>query len=418
MTSGTRTIDGRFTVDSFCAVAPNNKAGPYYSKTWSGADRVPDQKIVDVVWDPDRKRYFRKTRRIRRKQVPHDYTMTLVKQSWPQIRVKHTNGTYPACTSAAENRWWTFTCIYYPSSQDWGVSPWTTNHDWELLSNLQQKVNGSSFDPGVFFAESGKSLKMIGESARRIARAAYYARKGDVRRAWEAFGTTTPSGRKINVPKNTSMTANNWAEYRWGWVPLYQDMHDGAVWIAHKLYAPAMFRISARRSARKKLGVFKNPNIYPGLISGTNEWIVRKQIIAYLTEAPSVSALDVVDPLTIAWELIPLSFVVDWALPIGRYLSLRGLPSQLHGTFVNTTTVTKRSADITVNNPSGSCPMIKVATYWGTGESLNMQVTRTVTSSIQLPPIEFRGFEKVATWKHAVDAIALMTQRLKKLQVD
>lgn len=35
----------------------------------------------------------------------------------------------------------------------------------------------------------------------------------------------------------------------------------------------------------------------------------------------SAQSLGLLDPLTLAWELIPFSFVVDWFLPVGTYLS-------------------------------------------------------------------------------------------------
>lgn len=417
MTAGTRTMDGRFQVESFCATAPTNKAGPYYSKTWSGADRIKDPVVYDLLWHPEKKRYYKKRRVIRRKDEPHNYSMSLRRTSEAQYRVQHYKKLSGKCVTDVR-QWWTEICITRPSEASFGATPWTNNHDWDLLGKLHEKLYGSQFDPGIFLAELPKALEMIGGSARRIARAAYYARKGNVREVWTSFGTTTPSGRRIRVPKNTSMSANHWAEYRWGWGPLYQDMHDGAVWLAHSLYAPVTFRYAVRRVAKKDLP-YGWYNVW-GIQTSTNEWRVRKQLVAYLTEQPKISVLESINPASIAWELVPFSFVVDWALPIGRYLQLRGMPSKLSGTFVTTTSSVIRTADPRGFTPSGSgfCAPQIVARYFGTGERIEMNVSRVVSTSLAIPDIEFRGFEKVATWKHAVDALALMTQRLKRLQVD
>lgn len=42
----------------------------------------------------------------------------------------------------------------------------------------------------------------------------------------------------------------------------------------------------------------------------------------------TLSQLSLTNPLEVAWELVPFSFVVDWMLPIGDYLSNM---SALHG---------------------------------------------------------------------------------------
>ncbi len=418
MTSGTRTLDGRFTVDSFCASPPHNKAGPYYAKTWSGPNRTPDAVIKELVFDPNRKRYYIRKKRIRRYQKPLGYTMSLTRRSDAQVWATNRGLTGGNCIPVAYNQKYVRTCMTYPDATAWGSTPWTTNHEWDLLSKLHEKVWGSSFDPGVFLAESGKALRMIGDSAQRVAKSAYYARKGNIREAWKALGTSTPSGRRINVPKNTKISADHWASMRWGWVPLFQDMHDGAVWIAHQLHAPAAFRLKVRRVAQKNLVHGTWNTVTSGIRPSQCTWRVRKQLIAYLSEPPNTTVLNSVNPLSIAWELVPLSFVVDWALPIGTYLRTRGLPSMLQGEFVTTETSLKECRDLVGYGAPGTCSPIITSKYFGDGYQLEMSMTRTVSSSLTIPDVEFRGFEKVATWKHAVDSLALMTQRLKRLQVD
>jgi hypothetical protein len=46
--------------------------------------------------------------------------------------------------------------------------------------------------------------------------------------------------------------------------------------------------------------------------------------------------LGLLDPLSVAWELLPWSFVIDWFIPIGAYLDvLNGIPA-LKGRFLTT----------------------------------------------------------------------------------
>jgi hypothetical protein len=50
------------------------------------------------------------------------------------------------------------------------------------------------------------------------------------------------------------------------------------------------------------------------------------------------------DPLSVAWELLPWSFVVDWFIPIGSYLDLVNQVPSLKGRFLTTTVRTRTNS--------------------------------------------------------------------------
>jgi hypothetical protein len=56
-------------------------------------------------------------------------------------------------------------------------------------------------------------------------------------------------------------------------------------------------------------------------VSETQGCFIRIDAIPSKDHIVSLASLGVTNPLEIAWELVPFSFVVDWALPVGQYLS-------------------------------------------------------------------------------------------------
>lgn len=56
-------------------------------------------------------------------------------------------------------------------------------------------------------------------------------------------------------------------------------------------------------------------------VNQTNEYSVRGKVRYRARAADLPGRFGLLNPLSVAWELMPLSFVADWFLPIGSYLS-------------------------------------------------------------------------------------------------
>lgn len=386
MTSGTRTLDGRFIqANSASSVA---RVGRYFKKTWNGADRTPlgfrtlrHPLTKEVITVP--------IRRARTAQdPPHAYSCTIEDYSIPNIYGwgPQVSGTY------CEN--------YGCATPVWDSSPWTSNHDIALIGDLCEQIYGSDFDPGVFLGELNQTLGLIGDSATRLYKGLRALSKGRFREAANAF-TGVKSAR---TPKSKTI-GSAWLELQYGWKPLVNDMYDGAEFLAHELRGPITLRFVARRSASKPRDRIVGDRIQPSFTRRR----VRKQLIAYISESQIPSGLSLVNPATILWEKLPWSFVIDWALPIGNYLQARGAASALTGTFVTTT-----SDHV---HWSGQQPADKWITKvypppWPWRHD-QRTISRTVSSSLNVPLPEFKPLSKVASWAHAENALALLTQRFK-----
>ncbi|DAD51225.1 TPA_asm: maturation protein [ssRNA phage SRR7976356_5] len=380
-----------------------------HHKAWSGADRVKTPPVYVYLRNEEGKVYRKRVKTVR-KEVPHEYQMNVQTLhrgvNYYLVRSNQLNCSSPLMFGKHAKL-----CFLALPSGGWGDDPFDANDQIKLLSKLHSKVHGSDFNLGVFLAEGMKSLGMIGERAQRIARAAAYTKKGLYRSAWDVLTAgTLQERRKVNLNRNFKGSANAWAEMRWGWSPLYNDMYDGAVWLAHKLNAPYAERLVVRRVKRRDYAeATENPG---GFVPTTFSWIRKRQLIAYLTEPPHNAVFAAINPASIAWELVPYSFVVDWAIPISTYLTVRGLPSQLTGTFVTSDFSWKQSAGQKISQVN--CPRYHTSTL-GKNSKDDIFFTRSISTSLEVPLPVFKGFGSLATWGHAIDSLALMRQKLKRL---
>lgn len=419
MTTGNRIVDLRTPISTSCGMA---NPGSYYSKTWSGTDypaTLPSYSLVDRYRYVKVKPVFVKGLALTPRNIT--YTPILVKRL---VRNKQ-----PRRSTTVDHPYTCSWVSYFDPLFNWGFAPgipnlkgtmlscfgapsvpgstWTANDDLALLGKLREKVAGSSFHAGIFLAEGKQALAMIGDAATRIATAYAAARKGKFSKAARILtqgrvintrsGTRTIDTRRVNSITGRKATANNWLELQYGWLPLLQDAHDGAKFLAQQMGAPLQhkFRVSYGRPCVPQHG---------SLTYALKEGRLSGQIIAKLTEKEAVLMNDLKDPASIAWELLPYSFVVDWFIPIGAYLANRSLAQALTGNFVKTITLKWKVAGV---NSFG-------AGYSGSSPGFKYEIgsmTRTVSTSLSVPLPESKGLEKAASWRHCLNAVALLLQK-------
>lgn len=209
---------------------------------------------------------------------------------------------------------------------------WDSSDDIALISKLRDNIAGSDFNAAVTSAEMHKTMAMLADNAKRVRLFYSNFRKGNLPRAVDELF----AGRRLKRPPKRA--SSNWLELQYGWLPLLKDVHSGAQFAATLFNSPRVFRCEASRGA---LGVSSSSKDYQywGLGSYGDIYVnmrhqESKKIIALLTEVnvPQLAGLE--DPLSVGWELCPFSFVVDWFIPVGSWLSARSLSQSISGTFI------------------------------------------------------------------------------------
>ncbi|DAD51850.1 TPA_asm: maturation protein [ssRNA phage Gephyllon.2_12] len=196
-----------------------------------------------------------------------------------------------------------------------------TNIVSRLFNEAQVKALGKLADQkinlAVALAEGRKTCEHILSTAMRVSNAYRALRKGRLGEVADILGVKPNKAHK------------SWLEYKYGWMPLLMDVKGAAEALAQQqLGRPLKFSVSSKASSAVKYsGVVPftpaggGPSVN-GVRALAGSLEVRVKIYAELT-SPHVSAaqqLGLTNPMLVAWELVPFSFVFDWFISVGDYL--------------------------------------------------------------------------------------------------
>lgn len=405
MTSGTRSLGAQYPVETYGG-SGYVKLG-YGLKTWSGADwpktklsksaRAERRRQIMKAYSPDgflTEEWYqslvipeRPPKRARNEE--HPYTMSLETSDDAVYSYSAPKGALPYRTGLGQQGWGLLQGV------DYG---WTSNDDIALLGKLREQVAGSDFNAAVTTAESGMALQMITNAATRIYAAWHHGKRGNWVAARQYLVNGTPY-QKIR-PKSV---ANNWLELQYGWLPLLKDVQNGAEFLSHQYSVPQQVVL---RTSHKAKGTAGNS----GMPSNSDGWgymkvYTRKTIKTILMEKDVVGLAGLKDPLSIAWEVLPYSFVLDWFIPVGNFLSARSLSQAITGIFV-----VSEKQFLEVNTLLGGGNNKRVFIDSNRIGWKRVHLTRTVQTSLPVPLPSFKPLKKSASWMHTLNAVALVTQ--------
>lgn len=198
---------------------------------------------------------------------------------------------------------------------------WTPNDELTLIGRLGNEIRGSDWDPLMTIGESAETFRLIAERTRQIANFAFALRRGNVREAVRYLGISVPkNGRKrresdgyIGVEDAGKLVL----EYQYGWRPVLGDIDSAARLIAERLNRnrPRKFRAKVKHRAITPLNML--------IIGPTRAATWRRDVRLITSQAVDPTSVPVygnLDPLSTAWNLLPGSFILDWILPVGKYL--------------------------------------------------------------------------------------------------
>lgn len=180
------------------------------------------------------------------------------------------------------------------------------------LEKLNSKARGD-LDLGVAIAEAGQTIRMI----RSLKRFNVFAKK---RSSPPKKGGPKYWEDKFGGSKDV---ANGWLQYQYGWKPLMSDIFGAA---------DESLRIVINQLQRFKAGVRMpvagSGDILYRSVEGVNAKVKREGqgiqacTIAIELEVPSfdLARWSSLNPVSLGWELVPYSFVVDWFYDVGSYL--------------------------------------------------------------------------------------------------
>jgi hypothetical protein len=332
-----------------------------------------------------------------------------------------------------------------------GTPPlWTGLLENQLLSKVVSKLRSHDFNAGIVAGEMPKTLESVVGSARAILVAVRELKRGNLHGVqsalsnaplWRRRKETEKMRRKIGAtirnllraPQGVRGRGNNarlhysdisgtWLALTYGWLPLMQDIEEGMNWIESKTSEPRSLKLRCRKS---------HEEVVDDAVAGGNyNFFVLKRIwkeyrISYVEAISTPRSLGLLNPLSVAWELVPFSFVVDWFIPIGTYLDnigfLNGLDVDYAWTMKQSTGGTKVLDDChakpyALGYPHGryDCPWSgpAYAYFERPTEAIEKRVWFNRwpgTEPLNVPLPGFKTLEKAFSLPHIQNAAALVT---------
>jgi len=185
--------------------------------------------------------------------------------------------------------------------------PWNFE---EVLSEAQTKARIKLADGksnlAVYTAESVKSSDMIAKRFVSLLNLYRLVRRRALR---DALAGTIHGKKPFNW----------YLEYKYGWDPLFSDLHSMYKDIRTREAEKMLLKVSS--SATRTKTWHKDDSNGFQTVDGMHKTVGRCGITARVSSGywNNATRYGLTDPFTVGWELIPLSFVIDWAVPIGSY---------------------------------------------------------------------------------------------------
>lgn len=304
------------------------------------------------------------------------------------------------------------------------------------LNRHFKKLQNQKIDLATETAQAMQTVNMIADIAKRLATAFLALKKLDVVKAFQAL-----------FPTSRKELANDYLVYQYGIKPLLGDIVGAAEHLAE--YVLRARPVKSNGHAQKTF-TFEEPLVS---ISTTGFTRVKQKITTVKIRvkygsvfqisddlARQAAQLGVTNPANVVWELVPFSFVADWFLPIGDFLSsltsLNGLTikESYKTVFIEHTEYLVDAwvyEDSSVINPSGEHPTFTESidpvygsyTFqnpgpYGSGylfhlSHLENQSVKTVFCKrevIPLPEVPLPRFKSPVSLVHVEEALALITQ--------
>lgn len=304
-----------------------------------------------------------------------------------------------------------------------------------VITDLRLKVKDQKVNLGQAFAERRMTANLLADTLTRIANATLAFRKGNWKQAkrlleqkrsrkyLEALKKKHPLtwDRLMRKPAAAWKQAPaSWLEFQYGWNPLINDVM-GSIELLRSMDDPVDWHLTAKASRQEKASYpvsFRNAT-YLVQISGKGTASTFRGMFGRVDYHPSNSFLSTLsnnsglsNPLLLQWELLPYSFVLDWGVQVGDWIS--SLDATQYMEFVGGSLTDRRELILEGLLPVDDRHPKGASTVWqnpSPGSGRRFELHREAWSS--WPVASAPRFKDPLSLTHVANALSLLAEALK-----
>lgn len=289
----------------------------------------------------------------------------------------------------------------------------------QALNKSLTDLKGMKVNLGVAFQQRKLTSNLILGTASKLAGAYKFLRAGNLGGVANSLGLTKSQvsstlgrvRRRSSTSNVTKTLSSEWLALQYGWKPLISDVYNSAEQLAAMSDVRRIQLVSsktARGFHSSRVTWYNVPNV-TRIAQGR---YTRKYTYVFSHSSEILKDLSkwgVTNPASVAWEVLPWSFVFDWFIPLGNYIdnwdATLGLTFEKGSltTFDKYTVQFKAAGIELVDGTTFSCH--------GDGRIEHVFCTRSPLGGFPLPNLP--SFLPHLTQNRGISAVALLRQRLK-----
>lgn len=255
---------------------------------------------------------------------------------------------------------------------------------------------------GEALATARQTGDMFADAAYRGARMLLALKRGIWKQIPAAMGYN-----KRNIGAATKQAANDWLQFQYGWKPLAQTIRDAEVLALqhlqkdHILYGNAVSKYESDWSFP-----YRDEN-WDVKVSGSMSTVLQAKISN--TTFHQLREGGLLNPASIAWELVPWSFALDWFVPVGA--TLEAMTAGVGLDFVRGWRSEQNSYELNARNNTGDRGNGNFVTHEGHYQEKGFDFGRAAFNGF--PPARFFADTTPFSTARVLNATALVRQLFK-----
>jgi hypothetical protein len=191
-----------------------------------------------------------------------------------------------------------------------------TGVEARAYTNLLDRIRGTHANLAVDFAERRQTVKLLKDTASLRGLVKKFTTEIVKSRGYKKIRKGPTQGQR-----RLDYVNGKWLEYRYGWMPLLSSIYSVVEQSRKRVSKPVIVRAraaSAKQSTQRSGSATFDDPVFSTTTTGG--YRVQYTGVFDVPSQPSVQDWTSLNPLSVAWELVPFSFVVDWFVGVGQCL--------------------------------------------------------------------------------------------------